>query len=77
MFKKIAYFASVVLVLGLMPTVSHAQLLGVYDFDGGGDGTSWDDATNWEQILDPFGAPISGDPATPPDACTSLPGIVR
>jgi hypothetical protein len=70
----------VFVAFGLMPTVSHAQLLGLYEFDAGGDATSWDDATNWEQVLDPVGAPISGDPATPPDAATSadipLAGVV-
>ena len=71
MFKEIAGLSAVVLVFGLISNVSHAQLLGLYEFDGGGDGTSWDEATNWEQVLDPFGNPISGDPATPPDAVTS------
>jgi len=79
MFKKIS-FTAIVLVFAFMSTVSHAQLSGLYEFDGGGDGTSWDDATNWEQILDPLGNPISGNPATPPDAVTStdlpLPGVV-
>ena len=64
-------YIMIVLALTLISTASHAQLLGLYGFDGGGDGTSWDDATNWEQVLDPFGNPISGDPATPPDAITS------
>jgi hypothetical protein len=54
-----------------MTSIGHAQLDGLYEFDGGGDGTSWDDATNWEQITDLFGSPLSGDPATPPDAVTS------
>jgi hypothetical protein len=54
-----------------MTTTSYGQLDGLYRFDGGGDGTSWDEAVNWEQVLDPFGAPISGDPATPPGPTTS------
>lgn len=54
-----------------MTTASYGQLLGLYEFDGGGDGTSWDDAANWEQKLDAFGNPISGDPATPPSPTTS------
>ena len=69
-----------ILVFMLTPTVVHAVLMGVYEFDGGGDGTSWNNATNWEQVLDPDGLPISGNPATPPDAVTSaeipLPGVV-
>jgi hypothetical protein len=79
MFKKIG-FTAIILVSAFMSTVSHAQLDGLYEFDGGGDGTSWDDATNWEQVLDPNGNPISGNPATPPDAITSadlpLPGVL-
>ncbi|MEO2049044.1 MAG: PEP-CTERM sorting domain-containing protein [Pirellulales bacterium] len=72
MLKKIASFTAIVFVFGLMTTTSYGQLDGLYEFDGGGDGTSWDDASNWEQVLDPFGAPISGDPATPPNAITSV-----
>ena len=68
---KFACFASVVLVLSLMANIGHGQTLGVYAFDGGGDGASWDDAANWEQVTDPNGNPISGNPATPPDAVTS------
>ena len=56
---------------GLLVTASYGQLDGLYEFDGGGDGTSWSDALNWEQVLDANGGPISGDPATPPDAVTS------
>ncbi len=71
MCRKILNSTFVMLVCGLMTTASYGQLLGLYEFDGGGDGTSWDDATNWEQVLDPFGGAISGNPATPPDAVTS------
>lgn len=71
MYRAIVSLASVVLVFGLMSTASHGQLLGLYEFDAGGDGSSWDDAANWEQVLDPFGAPISGDPATAPAPVTS------
>lgn len=60
-----------ILFSGLLSSVSRAQLDGLYEFDGGGDGTSWDDAANWEQITDPLGNPISGDPATPPSSTTS------
>jgi len=35
-------------------------------FDGGGDGTSWNQANNWEHVADPDGVPTSGNPATPP-----------
>jgi hypothetical protein len=59
------------MVVGLLTTASYGQLLGVYRFDGGADGASWDDAVNWEQVLDPFGGPISGNPATPPGPTTS------
>jgi len=80
MCRATSVLSSVVLVFGLLTTVSYGQLSGLYEFDGGGDGTSWDDAANWEQVLDPFGAPISGNPATPPSAVTSadipLSGVV-
>ncbi len=71
LFRKFVSATCVALLCGLMTTVSYGQLDGLYEFDGGGDGTSWDDAANWEQKLDPSGNPISGDPATPPDATTS------
>lgn len=52
----------------------------VHDFDADGDATSWDDASNWEQVLAPYGLPISVDPATQSDAETSaeiaLAGVV-
>lgn len=80
MFKTIVRLITVVVVLGMLTTVSYGQLAGLYEFDAGGDGTSWDDANNWEQVTDPDGNPISGDPATPPDPMTSadlpLPGVV-
>jgi len=60
-----------VFALGLLTTTGYGQLDGLYEFDGGGDGTSWDDAANWEQVLDPNGNPISGDPAAPPSNTTS------
>ena len=71
MCKKIVWLTSVALVCGLMSTASYGQLDGLYEFDAGGDGTSWDDPANWEQVLDPNGLPISGDPATPPGPTTS------
>lgn len=70
MCRSVATLFSGVLVFGLLATASYGQL-GVYEFDGGGDGTSWDDAINWEQVLDDGGLPTSGDPATPPSAITS------
>ena len=60
MCRRIASLTSVILMFCLLANVSHGQLDGLYEFDGGGDGTSWDDATNWEQKLDPFGGVISG-----------------
>ncbi len=81
MFRTIVRLASFYFCLcGLMTTASYGQLLGLYEFDGGGNGTSWSDAANWEQKTDPFGNPISGDPATPPNNVTSadipLTGVV-
>jgi hypothetical protein len=78
--RKLASLTIAAMVVGLLTTASFGQLSGVYRFDGGGDGTSWDDANNWEQVTDPFGGPISGNPPNPPDAVTSahipLPGVV-
>lgn len=71
MFKKFVSLTTAALVLGLVSNLSYGQLLGVYEFDAGGDGTSWDDALNWEEVLDPFGLPTSGDPATPPSPMTT------
>jgi len=71
MYRTVVSLASVVLVFGLMSTASHGQLLGLYEFDAGGNGTSWNDAANWEQVLDPNGLPINGDPAAPPAPVTS------
>ena len=80
MCRTLMRLSAVVLAIGLLATASYGQLLGVYRFDGGGDGTSWDDANNWEQVTDPFGGPISGNPATPPGPTTSahipLAGVV-
>ena len=45
-----------------------AQTSGVMNFDGGGDGTSWNQANNWEHVADPDGVPTSGNPSTPPTA---------
>jgi hypothetical protein len=36
------------------------------NFDGGGDGTSWNQAANWNHLVLPDGTPTSGDPPTPP-----------
>lgn len=72
--------AAIALLCVLVPGTSQAQLSALHEFDGGGDGTSWDDAANWEQVLDPNGNPISGNPSAPPDAITSadipLAGVV-
>lgn len=70
--KKFVGLAALAMLLGLMPTVSYGQLDGLYEFDAGGDGTSWDDAANWAEITDPNGNPLGGgDPATPPAPVTS------
>lgn len=80
MSRQFVIYFSVTLVVGVCASQSYGQLDGLYEFDGGGDGTSWNDALNWEQVLDPTGNPISGDPATPPDGVTSadipLAGVV-
>jgi hypothetical protein len=80
MSRIIVALTSIVFVLGLSTSASRAQLDGVYEFDGGGDGTSWDDALNWERVTDPNGNPVSGNPGTPPDAITTadipLTGVV-
>ncbi len=80
MLKRIVCLAVLVVVVIGLSSVTHGQLLGLYEFDGGGDGTSWNDATNWEQVLDPDGNPISGNPATAPGPMTSadlpLSGVV-
>ena len=69
--KILASLAAVSLLLGLSATVSYAQM-GVYEFDGGGDGTSWDEAANWDVALNPDGTPAAGgDPAAPPDPLTA------
>lgn len=71
MCRTLAGLTPLVLLCGLLTTASYGQLDGLYEFDGGGDGTSWDDPANWEQITDPLGNPISGDPAAPPSPTTS------
>jgi hypothetical protein len=80
MFNRATGLAFAILIFALTPTAVFAQLDGVYEFDAGGDGTSWDEAANWEQVLDSVGLPISGDPATPPTSVTSaelpLAGVV-
>lgn len=63
--------AAACIASALLSPIVHGQLDGVYEFDGGGDGTSWNDALNWERVTDPNGNPISGNPAAPPDAVTS------
>ena len=69
MCKKLICLASVVLVFSLSAGVSYGQ--GNYDFDGGGDGTSWSDPNNWEFVTDPNGVPVGGNPASPPGPLTN------
>jgi hypothetical protein len=71
MCKRLVYVTSTLCAFCLLANAGSAQLSGLYEFDGGGDGSSWEDAANWEQKLDPNGNPISGDPATPPAPVTS------
>lgn len=60
--------ACALVMLSLIGTasISFGQSSSVMDFDGGGDGASWDEAANWNHVLDPDGLPASGNPPTPP-----------
>ncbi len=72
MLRKTIRLTSVALLYGLLSNASFGQLDGLYEFDAGGDGTSWDDAANWAEITDPFGNPLGGgDPPTAPTPTTS------
>ena len=74
MLRKISCTALAVLLCGLMTTASFGQPLtdGLYEFDSGGDGTSWNDAMNWNVVLNPDGTTnTGGDPASPPDVFTT------
>jgi len=42
--RAAAFSTTVGLVLGLMTSIGHAQLDGLFEFDAGGEGRSWDDA---------------------------------
>ncbi len=78
MIKSLVSCASIALVFCLSATLSQGQE--VYDFDGGGDGTSYSDPNNWVVVTDPNGNPGSGNPATAPQSTTfaniGLPGVV-
>ncbi len=71
MYRKLGYRASIVflLVFSLSAAVSYGQF-DTYEFDGGGDGTSWSDPNNWEHVSDPNGVPVGGNPASPPSSST-------
>lgn len=70
MYKSFLSFAAVMMILSLSARVSHA--IGEYTFDGGGDGTSWDDPANWSVTLNPDETPGDlSDPATPPNPITA------
>lgn len=77
MCRPFAYLSVVGLLLAALVATPHAyggaptSLLGLYEFDGGGDGMSWEQAVNWEAVLADDGSPLSGDPATPPLPITS------
>jgi len=58
--------ASGVLTFGMAASTSFGQTSGVMNFDGGGDGSSWNQANNWEHVAEPDGTPTSGNPPTPP-----------
>jgi PEP-CTERM motif len=66
--RKIASLASAVMVVALSATLSYGQ---TYQFDGGADGTSWDEASNWDLFLDAFDIPEVGDAPTPPNPLIS------
>ncbi|MGE3242518.1 MAG: PEP-CTERM sorting domain-containing protein [Pirellulales bacterium] len=79
MYRTCSRLAAVVLTLSLQTSLSYA--IGEYTFDGGGDGTSWDDPANWKVTLFPDETPGDGsDPATPPNPITAaripLSGVV-
>ncbi len=71
MYKRTVHASIACAVMALMSSAARGQFDGVYEFDAGGDGSSWNDPANWEQVTDPDGNPISGNPATPPDVVTS------
>lgn len=60
------WYAAILLAWGLGVSTGQGQTAGIMRFDGGGNGTSWDQANNWEHVADPDGVPTSGNPATPP-----------
>jgi hypothetical protein len=67
------------LTLSLQTSLSYA--IGEYTFDGGGDGTSWDDPANWSVTLLPDETPGDGsNPVAPPNPITAaripLTGVV-
>lgn len=63
MSRKTASLTFAVMVVALSATASYGQ---TYQFDGGADGISWDEASNWDLFLDQFGISEVGDAPTPP-----------
>lgn len=79
MYKICMSLAAMLLALCLLTSLSYA--VGEYTFDGGGDGTSWDDPANWGVTILPDDSPGDGsDPVAPPNPITAaripLPGVV-
>lgn len=79
MYKICLSLAATVLAISLQ--TSRAYAVGEYTFDGGGDGTSWDDPANWGVTILPDDSPGDGsNPVAPPNPITAaripLPGVV-
>lgn len=79
MYRICLSLAAVMLTLSLQ--ISQSYAVGEYTFDGGGDGTSWDDPANWSVTILPDDSPGDGsDPVAPPNPITAaripLPGVV-
>ncbi len=57
---------AVIAMMGMTAARTFGQ--GTMVFDGGADGTSWNQANNWNQTVNSDGSPAAppGDPATPP-----------
>ncbi len=79
MYKVCLSIVVVILTLSVQTSISYA--VGEYTFDGGGDGTSWDDPANWGITILPDDSPGDGsNPVAPPNPITAaripLAGVV-
>lgn len=66
MCKFCSCLAVVTIALSASPSFGQVLTGGVMRFDGGADGSSWNQANNWEHVAEPDGTPTSGNPPTPP-----------